>query len=323
MNTTFDDNHLDRLLETAAARDNQQWSDEPAPPSLPADCPTLPRMYQAIVRDDWTNAELAAIEKTPKAQMLLAKVDKSVWYPTKMQLFKHSVGLLKGDELEDVKYHLEVDQCKRSLRWFHWMTVPQGFTALVKKPLQWGADALDSIDAILSNTFGTQQTLQPIPVLMGAATAAPSSQEALFENDKLSVSLSREKGYALSDCLTVKSREHKDATLMRLILVDNDGFPVESRFIVLRPGFEATVGKLTLKSPVPVNCSIYCLVMAASDLGDRDAEQLRADYAAVQTDDPSGIDSWKKWATSVREQRNLEIGIRPAIEDIAYPARGH
>ena len=57
----------------------------------------MPRMYEAILREDWTAAELDAIHQSPEAQALRERVNRHVWYPTKLQLFKYSRGLLEGD----------------------------------------------------------------------------------------------------------------------------------------------------------------------------------------------------------------------------------
>ncbi len=319
MNTAFDDNDLDQLLQSAADEINLQWSKESALPPLPADCPTMPRMYEAILREDWTETELTAIERTPEAQSLLSKINDSVWYPTKLQLFKHSIDQLDGPELEDVSYHLEVDRCKRSLRLFNWMKAPLGFRSLIPNLFARVTETpmLDRIAQILSDTFGTQATFQPILVPSGAATARSSSQEALFDNGKRSVNLYKETvGKTIIDCLTVESHEDPAGTLMRLVVVDDDGLPVETRFLVLRPGStgKSSVGELFLNSPVPKNCSFYCLVTNVRDLADKDAERLREDFKSVQTFAPSSVESWKKMG----EERSFKSRSANAAHD-----RGH
>jgi len=315
MNTAFGDSDIDPLLQTGAEVDNQRWSDGDAPQLLPTDCPTMPRMYEAILREDWTAAELDAIHQSPEAQALRERVNRHVWYPTKLQLFKYSRGLLEGDDLQDVRHHLEVDKCKRSLRLHRWMTVDRHAASMFDRRLQSVSEAT-GIDRITDMLFGTRQTLRTIPALGDFTPETQLSHQAQFDTDGWTVGLAKKHA---SDCLTLESHTLGEAALLRISVTDDAGIPVESRYVVLRQGAEAAVATLVLKTSVPSNSTVYCLVVQSSDLTDIDANWLRDDFAAAQRDDPSGIEAWKKWATATEESATLGEHMRAAVDDILSP----
>jgi hypothetical protein len=78
----------------------------------PKNVPSIPRMYDAALRGDWTAQELVAIAFAPKhVQNLFVTVCNSVWHPTSEQLAAYRAGTLTGDDQMDVRWHLDVDKC--------------------------------------------------------------------------------------------------------------------------------------------------------------------------------------------------------------------
>ena len=104
---------ISKILQQAASQDHSQWATERAPAMLPPGCPSMARMYTAVLREDWAEQEVESIRRSPQAQRLLQKVRQNVWYPTPLQLFRYAHGLLAETERADVQFHLDVDRCKR------------------------------------------------------------------------------------------------------------------------------------------------------------------------------------------------------------------
>ncbi len=317
------DEKLTQLLRAAAAGDNRSWSEGPSPPKFPPGCPTVSRMYRAILREDFTSVEIDALKSYQYATDLLEKVRRNVWYPTVLQLFKHTRGRLSGDEKDDVEYHLQVDKCKRSLRLVQWMSLDSTFKRVVESSLQSAGEAIsDRLGRFIDSVSASQQVLQPIPLPAGAATADVEQldQTVLFDNGQLTATLSRVKD---DHWLDFESQKIVPATLLRVTLLDGDGKPTEELFVMLREGFSLdpdaqtnSAAKVRITQSVPEDCLLLCQTVEADELGGTDADGLRSDFEKAGHDDTAAVDHWRTWATKSIRDTELAVGVRPALEDI-------
>ncbi len=80
------------------------------------ECLPLARCRDALLREDWTEAEAAHKAGCRYCQKTEARLRTQVWHPGKAQLFWHARRLPAGEDGADVAYHLEQDRCRRCLQ---------------------------------------------------------------------------------------------------------------------------------------------------------------------------------------------------------------
>ncbi len=310
------------MLQASAAQDRQEWRSKGAPSLVPAGCPSVSRMYRAILREDLTNEERKAIEDSTEARKLWDRVRANVWYPSKWQLFQYTRGTLTGADKRDIDFHLQVDRCKRSLWLVQWMSADIAVVNWVERLSASLGHALEQVSASFEDAFYyTRETLNPILVTAGAAgateTAEHASRRTLFDDGNLSILLSWEHG---SEWLTLHSpKKWKPGTLVRLLLLDSHGTIQASRFMMLRDDGVSAKGRVRLSGALPQECGIICRPVAVWELGDPFPEALLTDFRAAKADDPASVAKWKGWAEKALPE-DLPTGLAPVLEDIVGSA---
>lgn len=78
------------------------------------DCPSLDRLYQAPLRWDWQKEERNHVRQCAYCKGMVAKLRSRLWHPSFAQLWQYATyGDLSLEEIMDIRYHLEQDQCRR------------------------------------------------------------------------------------------------------------------------------------------------------------------------------------------------------------------
>src|SRR5437879_5980388 len=93
---------LRQLAEAQGARLRQQARPDRRTPA----CPSLPRLWRALLRDDWNDAERAhRATGCPYCAKTEAQMRETIWHPSIHQLLAHVQQQLSGDESLDVHHH--------------------------------------------------------------------------------------------------------------------------------------------------------------------------------------------------------------------------
>jgi transcriptional regulator with XRE-family HTH domain len=84
-------------------------------PSTPSPkCLPLARIYEAVLRWDWSKEERRHIRRCARCRSVFNKVSKQVWHPSFRQLWNYvTEGELSRDERLDIRYHIEESKCRR------------------------------------------------------------------------------------------------------------------------------------------------------------------------------------------------------------------
>ena len=73
------------------------------------------RMHEGLLRDDFTKAELEHLQECEACQATRRRFEAVISHPTEDQLKAYHEGRLEGEELAEVRHHLEKDRCKKCL----------------------------------------------------------------------------------------------------------------------------------------------------------------------------------------------------------------
>ena len=74
---------------------------------------SLPRLYDACVRDSFTLQEVSWIAEDPALYKVLGQVVKHVYHPTKEELGQFINRTASATVMMDIDYHLRTDRCPR------------------------------------------------------------------------------------------------------------------------------------------------------------------------------------------------------------------
>ena len=301
----MDKNQLSQMLHRLAAQDRAEWESERYGPPVPEGCPSMPRMYAAVLREDWTWEELAAIRANPIAQKLSEKVRAGVWYPTLLQLVKYQYlpATLSEDEKTDITYHLETDRCKRSLRMLRWAGTAAAIGQIVARVNRGTPGAMEELEQRLAKVVSFRTQVEPGVLSAGLFEHLERPQRTISDDGQVEATLSRGAGSQLR--LTLEDSSEPAGTLLRVALADDDGAEVWQGFVMLRRIGEVSVGNATLDIGLAGNCSLVSEVRGAEELVAADADLLSSSFARAQEDDLPTVPVWRGWAEAVCKQCGL------------------
>lgn len=314
------DEEVAQVLSQLAREDWAAWESEPAPALVPEGCPSMPRLYTAVLREDWTTEETEAIRASRDAQRVLAKVRDNVWYPTVLQLVKYQYArdLLSEDERADIQYHLEIDRCQRSRRLLRWLSTGTTLHRTLSHIKDWTEQALDDLARWAERVLAFQGWLQPASVPAGFASPEPTlAQQITSDDGRTSATLSRD-GVEL--WLTVECRDRPPGTLLRIALTDVEGRSVWSGFGMLPEGRDGTVCKFRLDPELPGPCAVFAEVLDSNSLAASDAEDLRKAFANAKSDEAGSIPAWRQWAQGVVVVPEIDAAVREVLTEIVAEA---
>jgi hypothetical protein len=270
-------------------------------------------MYAAVLREDWTRGELAAIEANPKAQKLLEKMRASVWYPALLQLVKYHYApdALSEDERRDIAYHLETDCCKRSLRLTRWCGAVAALGRLASRVQHGDPGATEELEKKLAKIASYPMPLGPAVVPAGLAQRDKWSQRVISEDGQTQATFSRDERSTL--WLALEDSSKPAGTLLRIAIVDDEGTEVWQSFVMLHRIGKLSVGKVRLDIELRGNCTLISELRDAVDMVAADATALRAAFANAQEDELASVTAWHAWAKAVRSQTPLHEAIRRVV----------
>ena len=312
----MDKNQLSQLLSRLAAQDRAEWESERYGPPVPEGCPSIPRMYAAVLREDWTREELAAIQANPVAQKLSEKARANVWYPALLQLVKYRYlpATISEDEKADITYHLETDRCKRSLRMLQWVDAATALRRLIARVQQGASGAMEELERRLAKVVSFQAPVEPVVLSAGAAERQEWSQRTISDDGQMQAILSRDAASQLR--LALEDSNKPPGTLLRVALTDDDGAEVWQGFVMLHRVGELSVGNARLDIALAGNCSLVSEVRDAEDLAAADADLLSTAFAGAQVDDLPSVPVWRGWAKAAASSADLDDTIRRVLLEI-------
>ena len=80
-------------------------------PSTPSPkCLPLARIYEAVLRWDWSQEERRHIRRCARCRSVFNKVSKQAWHPSCRQLWNY---VTEGELSQDIRYHIEESKCRR------------------------------------------------------------------------------------------------------------------------------------------------------------------------------------------------------------------
>ncbi|MCS7225126.1 MAG: hypothetical protein NZ959_11345 [Armatimonadetes bacterium] len=86
----------------------------PASPGRTDRCLPLTRIYEVVLRGDWSELEREHLKDCPACSTAIKRVRKVAWHPTALELCRFLAGHLPDTPLRtDIQYHLEVSRCSR------------------------------------------------------------------------------------------------------------------------------------------------------------------------------------------------------------------
>lgn len=182
---------------------------ELAGPVLPDGAPSLARMYLAVLREDWTDEEWELVENDEEVLRMYHNTLEMVWYPTYEELKDYADGRLAGELFEQIERHLEVDQCKHSLRLLGW----EGLGGSVNS-------SKEKLDLTLAGGMASEED-QP---------------KSLFQDEHTTL---RSLPYA--NCFKFESSVQPSGTLIRLTVVGKDSTVIWDRFLACGNEFRGCV----------------------------------------------------------------------------------
>ena len=281
----------------------------------------MPRMYAAVLREDWTREELAAIQANPVAQKLSEKARANVWYPTLLQLVKYQYvpHTLSEDERTDIAYHVETDRCKRSLRLLRWFGTAPALRRLVARVQQGASGAMEGLEKKLAKIVSFPMPLEPVALSAGPAERVGSSQRTVSDDGQIHATLSQDGSSRL--WLALEDSTKPAGTLLRITLTDDDGTEVWQGFVMLRRVGEFSVGKASLDIELAGNCSLVSEAQDTEELAAADADLLSTAFARAQEDDPSSVPVWRGWAEAATGTATLDDTIRQVLLEIVSGSR--
>jgi hypothetical protein len=107
----MNDEKMIQAMRKRNEADGARLRQQPRPDRRKPDCPSLPRLRQALLRQDWTSTENEHREGCPACQKTEERLRATIWHPSLAQLLAHARQQLNGDDLLDVGYHLNEDGC--------------------------------------------------------------------------------------------------------------------------------------------------------------------------------------------------------------------
>lgn len=269
--------NIPQLLASLSAHEKAAWSSEFPKPALPEGAPSLARLYTAILREDWTDAEWRLIQENLLVRQMYHNAQASVWYPTPDQLRKYADAQLPADLQADIEHHLEVDKCQHSLRLLGWAELP----------------ARGSVSH------------EPFAVAVKSGFASSDSESRTLINDE-QVRLIHD---PQTNQFRLSSKSLRAGTLMQVVMIGAKGQPMWQRFALLWDTFrDEAMGRCESPSPDAAcdlasrtHNSIICSPVALDKLDDADAYALQKSWQWSQEHQPKSLESWAALAMKLGE----------------------
>lgn len=139
----MNDEAMHRALAAWGAQERERDDTQPPPAEPDRDCPRLTRFRTGLLREDWTPEEAAHLAKCKRCERTRERVAAQLWRPSHWDLVRYHVGQLDPEAAEDIRYHLEVDKCKRSLE----------ILARIRAADAWVREPLDAMAAVISRAL--------------------------------------------------------------------------------------------------------------------------------------------------------------------------
>lgn len=113
----------------AAAAFLAWWGTQQTPPAATPlrspTCPFLNRLYEALLRWDWTDEERRHVADCPSCHAALAKARSTLWHPSVDLLWRHVTDSpLTEEDRQDIAFHLQTDRCRRCTLLVTWVLRP-------------------------------------------------------------------------------------------------------------------------------------------------------------------------------------------------------
>lgn len=291
-------------MDAVIERYSQQPERAGAMPLQPPGCPPLSRIYQGILREDWTADELAFFSTNPAGQVLLVKVSREVWFPSSLNLGRFALGLeVSAKERRDIEHHLRVDRCARSLRLAQAIQHDPGLAHL-KKRCQEGVRP--------ASKWLEQSLAQLISLANGPLDLRdPSNDKAVFTDEQTEVHISPVMR-TREAILRLESRQ-PPGTPVWLTVTATDGNPRQRGIVMLQPGRERHPSTGTMRlADSALKFDLVCRLLLVQELTARDKTQLRT----VVHNDSSTRSLWKSWAQRQRRAEGLDPAVSRVLEEI-------
>ena len=319
------DQDIEQMLREIATLEHQQITAEiqKAHQRGPSPGPNLERMYTAILRENFTKEELKAIKEVAGLKEKYDTVKEQVWYPTIEELTDYiNEPLTLDDDLrQQIEYHLEVDQCRSSLRLSAWLKVKHAAMGKVRSVQKGVEDVFTKareLGAVVSHAY---DGLNLAPA-MGAAKKLKSYKQIEFDRcptTELVMYDNLEPGtYSCSSASCNKG------TVVEIgILSDPDQGAEDSgsnmkwrRYLVLsasRPDGKIT-GKCErcnsekdLDPDTRAHHTIICGPVNVNELNKDDADDLRKSWDWTKNNAPQAKAHWKAFAEKLSEADDEDL----------------
>jgi hypothetical protein len=284
----MDEPSLAKLLLALSSGDADRWQHVEGKTAPGADCPPLPRLRAAVLREDWTDAERRHKSGCLHCQQAERLVRRGVWHPSPAQLFQQTHP---GHNDEDSVHHLRRDCCRRCER---------------------VADTLRG-DPLL-NRLDRRDDRAPLGRVLGSGIASrePLGAHALtFDDRNLSVTLGRG---SRPDFHLERAGEPKSAARV-LYALFGAGPSLQRHLLLPHPSSSSRnrATKIRLDAPPAERAPLILFEIEAPLLSADEAPLLRAALRQSEAHDPSGLPAWREWAAGALGQKELDGVIREVL----------
>jgi hypothetical protein len=290
----MDEQSLAKLLLAISGDDADHWERTEGKTSPGPACPPLPRLRNAVLREDWTDAELRHKAGCDHCRHTEGLVLSRVWHPSPAQLYHQPQP---GGKDPDSAQHLSRDRCRR-------------------------CDRLGSIlhaDPLLRRLAGRgKPDRAALERVLGSGRAARepiSSRRLTFDDRGLSVAVT---GYTRPEFYLERAGVKSDARLLYALLGS------ERHVMLPHPvaGSRLQAVKLRLEALPPERAPLVLFGVEPELLSAEEAPLLTDAVRQCEADDPAGLPAWRDWAAGALGCKDLDPSVRDLLVKVQRDGGG-
>jgi hypothetical protein len=285
----MDEPSLAKLLLALSSGDADRWEHTEGKTTPTSACPPLPRQRSAVLREDWTDAELRHKAACTHCRRTERMVLHGVWHPSPIQLFPQRPG---GANDPDTVHHLQRDRCRRCERLAGVLRVDPLLNRLALR----GTDGA-SLDRVLRSGLAARE-----PIGLRRLT---------FENRNVSVAISGDTRpeFYLERAGVTRGPSRALYTLL------GTGPALQRHLLLPRPiaSTRAQAARLRLDTLPPERGTLVLFEIEPELLSVEEAPLLQAALRQSELHDPAALAVWREWAACALGRKDLDATVRELL----------
>jgi hypothetical protein len=289
----MDEQSLAKLLLALSSDDADRWEHTEGKTAPGPSCPPLPRLRNAVLREDWTDAELRHKASCGHCRHTERLVLAGVWHPSPAQLYHQPQA---GGNDADAAHHLCRDRCRRCER----LTATLRVDPLLSRLARRGGPDRAALERVLRTGLAAREPL--------------AARRVTFDDRHLSVAISGDKR---PEFYLERSAAAKGDTRLLYALLGTG--PGSQRHLLLPrpvPASRSQVAKLRLDAPPPERAPLVLFEIEPELLSADEAPLLTAALRQSEAHDPAALPVWREWAARALGRKDLDATIRDLLAKV-------